>query len=184
MSTWKIYADYEKEEKWLNEMSAKGFALADYFFCRYTFADCRPGEYIYRIELLEYLPGHPVSQKYIQFMAENGVEYVTRWGRWVYFRKKAEDGPFDIYSDVDSKIMHYKRILALFLPILCMELVLGIINLRLGLMYLFDGNSAHGTPANFTAGILLIIIGIFIFITWNSTRLKLKALKQEKMLRE
>ena len=26
--------EYEKEEKWLNEMAAKGLALVDYTFCR------------------------------------------------------------------------------------------------------------------------------------------------------
>lgn len=86
----KAYWNYEKEEKWLNEMSANGFALTDYFWCRYVFTDCEPGEYIYRIELLEYLPTHPVSQKYLRFMEENGVEYVASTTRWVFFRKKPQ----------------------------------------------------------------------------------------------
>jgi hypothetical protein len=36
----KIFWDYEKEEKWLNEMVAKGFAMSSYTFCVYTFEKC------------------------------------------------------------------------------------------------------------------------------------------------
>ena len=45
----KAYFDFENEEKWLNEMSAKGFALTDYTWCRYVFSDCMPGKYVYRL---------------------------------------------------------------------------------------------------------------------------------------
>lgn len=34
---YKAYYDYEKEEKWLKEMSAKGLALINYSWLRYTF---------------------------------------------------------------------------------------------------------------------------------------------------
>ena len=44
----KAYVDYEKEE-----MSAKGAALTNYSWCKYTFEDTPKGEYIYRIELLK-----------------------------------------------------------------------------------------------------------------------------------
>ncbi|MCL1981543.1 MAG: DUF2812 domain-containing protein, partial [Clostridiales bacterium] len=93
---WKLFVDFEKEEEWLNEMSAKGLAFTDYFFGRYTFADSAPSEYVYRIELLENRKGHPESQKYLNFMAENGADCVSTWYRWVYFRKKAASGSFDI----------------------------------------------------------------------------------------
>jgi len=56
---WKAFLDYEKEEKWLNEMVAKGFAMTAYSWCHYTFENCVPGEYIYRIELLEHSVNHP-----------------------------------------------------------------------------------------------------------------------------
>ena len=123
---WKLYMNYEKEEAWLNTMSAKGLAFTDYFLFRYTFEDSEPGEYIYRIELLENLPGHPESRKYLNFMAENGIEQISSWNRWVYFRKRAADGPFDIYSDIDSRIAHYKRIATLFFIVMIIEISLSI----------------------------------------------------------
>lgn len=101
---------YEKEEKWLNEMSAKGMQLTDVGFCRYCFEKGMPGEYIYRLELLDHLPQHPESASYISFVEETGIEYVGSMIRWVYFRKKAQDGSFELYSDTESKLNHYKRI--------------------------------------------------------------------------
>ena len=171
-TAWKVFLDYEKEEKWLNEMSAKGFALTDFSFCRYAFADCEPGEYIYRIELLENVHGHPESQKYIGFMEENGVEHIASWVRWVYFRKKAEYGPFDIFSDIGSRLTHYKRILALFFPIMCMEFLLGISQFH------------WGFPLNNIAGIFIICLGVAFLIVVLSLRRKIKALKQEQLLHE
>jgi hypothetical protein len=107
---WKAFRNYEKEEKWLNEMSAKGLALTRRGWYRCSFEDCLPGEYIYRIEILKKRVKHHESVSYLRFMEENGVEYVDSIQNVVYFRKKAIDGPFVLYSDLDSKIMYEKRI--------------------------------------------------------------------------
>ncbi len=106
-TVWKAFFDYEKEEKYLNEMAAKGLALTDYSWCRYVFEDALKGEYVYRIELLENPVNHAESQNYIiRFMEEAGIEFVTSYNRWIYLRKKTADGKFDIYSDIASKIKH------------------------------------------------------------------------------
>ncbi|MFD2876410.1 DUF2812 domain-containing protein [Paenibacillus rhizoplanae] len=70
------------------------------------------GEYIYRLELLEKDPKE--ESDYLQFMEETGAERVPAGApakakrtlinqRWVIFRRKASEGPFQIYSDADSK---------------------------------------------------------------------------------
>lgn len=111
-TAWKIFTigAYEKEEKWLNEMSAKGMMLTDVGLFRYVFEEGTPGEYIYRLELLNHLPSNAECIAYIKFLEETGVEYVGSLLRWVYFRKKSEDGSFELYSDITSKIRHYKRV--------------------------------------------------------------------------
>lgn len=38
--------DFEKEERWLNEMAMNGWALEKAYFATYIFAPCEPGEYI------------------------------------------------------------------------------------------------------------------------------------------
>ena len=60
----KIFLNYEKEEEWLNEMSAKGMALIYYSWCRYVFEETQNNEYIYRIELLEKSPTSAESIPY------------------------------------------------------------------------------------------------------------------------
>uniref|UniRef100_UPI004028F2D6 DUF2812 domain-containing protein n=1 Tax=Faecalibacterium sp. TaxID=1971605 RepID=UPI004028F2D6 len=42
----KVYLawDFKKEELWLNEMAAEGWALEHAAFCSYTFVRCEPGE--------------------------------------------------------------------------------------------------------------------------------------------
>lgn len=181
-TAWKVFMHYEKEEDWLNSMSAKGFALTDFFLFRYVFEDCRPGDYTYRIELLDNLPGHTESRKYLDFIAENGVEHVTSWIRWVYFRKRAADGPFDIYSDIDSRITHYKRIIMLWLPIICMDLLIGLSYLIRGIDYIKE--TSNGSVYFFVMGIILLCLGAVILFAWNSVRLKIKQLRFEKTLRE
>lgn len=120
--------DFDKEEQWLNEMAAKGLALRGTGFCRYEFEECVPGEYQVRLELLENHLSHAESRRYIRFIEETGAEMVGSWFRWVYFRKKTADGPFDLYSDNESRIKHLKRILALVLPLSIANLCTGVNN--------------------------------------------------------
>ncbi|MEI7885259.1 MAG: DUF2812 domain-containing protein [Clostridia bacterium] len=177
----KAYWDYEKEEKWLNEMSAKGLALTDYAWCRYTFTDTPNNEYIYRIEFLENLPTHPESMAYIKFLEENGVEFVASYLRWVYFRKKSVEGAFDIYSDLESKIRHFKRIGAFWKVFMYFELIVGLINIVIGLASISTGE-AH--IMNLVAGIITVILGLVFLKLDVQMSKKIKKLQQEKAIRE
>ncbi|MDR1542692.1 MAG: DUF2812 domain-containing protein [Clostridiales bacterium] len=83
---WKAFWDFEKEEAWLNDMAAKGIAMTDYSICRYTFEECEPGEYEYRIELLEKSPKSHESVAYLRFLKESGIEAIAFYNSWAYFR--------------------------------------------------------------------------------------------------
>lgn len=172
----KAYWNYEKEEKWLNEMTSKGFALVDYSWCRYVFEKCEPGEYIYRIELLENTHSHPESEKYIQFIEETGAEHVASYMRWVYFRKKSDEKGFDLYTDIDSKIKHYKRVFALYAILMVAEFLIGIGNLMIGLN--------EGTTVNLLGGILCTLFGALIASIVIPTYKKINKLKEQKMINE
>lgn len=177
----KIFYNYEKEEKYLNEMSAKGMALIDYSWCKYVFEDAPKGEYIYRIELLEYPVDHPESQNYIKFMEETGVELVAFYRQWVYFRRRAADGAFDIYSDIDSRINHLKRIKLLFSSLMILNYVTGLLNLSFGNMELSIGL----TPINIFVGILTTIVGLMLMgLLVLPLDRKIKSLEKEKEIRE
>jgi hypothetical protein len=174
----KPYWNYEKEERWLNEMSAKGLAMCDYSWCRYVFEDKPKGEYIYRIELLEHNARHPESRKYIEFLEETGVEFVSSYLNWVYFRKKAADGPFDLYSDIYSKIRHYKRVSALWLFFAGLEFFVGAMNLAIGIIEWDEARS------NLICGISLLVICAMFLTLALPIRRKMKQLKKEKKIRE
>lgn len=119
---------FEKEEKWLNEMAAKGLCLTDVFCCRYAFEDCEPGEYAIRLEMLDNWPTAERSRDYIAFVEDTGAEYVGSVLRWVYFRKKTADGGFDLYSDLDSRLRHLNGILLLVGILGAMNFLTGVCN--------------------------------------------------------
>ena len=123
--------DFDKEEQWLNEMAAHGKGLVHVGFCTYEFEDCAPGAYFYRMELLENLPDTTESSTYIGFLEETGAEQVGNYLRWCYFRRKAELGPFDLFSDFDSRIRHLNRILWLLWVVLVLNLLLGAANIAM-----------------------------------------------------
>ena len=96
--------NFETEERWLNTMAQSGWVLTKVSFCTYHFSPCQPGEYTIRLEM------HAADRDYLSFMEEIGAEYVGRMVQWVYFRRKAELGQFNLFSDIDSKIAHLKKI--------------------------------------------------------------------------
>lgn len=116
MIQWKFTLDKDDEEVWLNDWCQQGWAMVSFFMGVVSFVPCQPGEFIYRIDLIpgQFLRAHDY-EGYVLFMDEMGVEILQRWGRWVYLRKRAEEGPFEVYTDVESKIALYRRIRGLFL---------------------------------------------------------------------
>lgn len=167
---------YEKEEAWLNEMARNGMALISVGICRYEFEECTPGEYIYRIELLKSWPSQADSISYIRFLEDTGAEHVSSLLRWVYLRRKASEGPFDLYSDLSSRISYLKRVQLFFLALLFLELPIGISNLSLGI--------GLGNQVNVLLGMILIFISVMLVAALALQRRKIKMLKIEQSIRE
>lgn len=173
---WKPYWNYLKEEQWLNEMSNCGLAMTSYTWCRYVFEDAPKSEYIYRIELMEHSATHPESLKYIEFLEETGVEFVSSYMHWAYFRKKASDGPFELYTDFDSKIKHFKRVLFLWAGLAKLAFFAGIFNIVMG----FTEKSLF----NLIIGMFATVLGVpFTMMAWQ-IKLKISQLKKEKRIKE
>lgn len=121
--------EFDKEEAWLDDMAAHGLALTGVGFCTYTFEDAAPGEYAIRMELLDHGPAHSESRQYIRFLEETGAEYLGNMVRWAYFRKRAESGSFDLFSDNASRIRHLNRILLLLFAVGAVNLFAALTNL-------------------------------------------------------
>ena len=96
--------EFEKEERWLNEMAMNGWALKSVGFCRFTFERTDPGAYTVRLEM------RGADEGYLDFMRESGAEDLGRCFQWIYIRKQASLGAFDLFSDIDSRMDNLTRI--------------------------------------------------------------------------
>lgn len=174
--------DFDKEEKWLNEMAAKGLALVGVGFCKYEFEECTPGEYEVRLQLLEKHLCHPESEKYISFVEETGAEPVGSHFRWIYFRKKRAEGSFELFSDIDSRIKHLNLIISFILLLSIVNLLLGAENIYFLIRH-FCGEHGGGSGINIV-GLLNLAVGMIG--TLGSVRLirKRNMLKKEKQIFE
>ncbi|MBR6766488.1 MAG: DUF2812 domain-containing protein [Clostridia bacterium] len=127
--------EFEKEEKWLDDMAKQGWVLDGTGFCKYRFVPCEPGEYTVRLELMQWHPHTEQGQQYISFVEETGAEYVSNYMRWAYFRKRTKEGAFDLFSDIDSRIKHLDGITKMMGCIALANLLIGMVNLnRAGLL--------------------------------------------------
>lgn len=163
--------NFEKEEKWLSEMAQKGLALISVGLFRYEFEDSLPGEYTVRLELLKHSVNNPESEKYIDFVEGTGAEYLGTFNKWVYFRKKTEDGPFELYSDNSSKIKQIERIIGSILFIVLLNIFLGAENIY----FMLSFDSAFNAM-----GFINLFLGVFGLIGIIRLWRKKKKLEKDK----
>jgi hypothetical protein len=173
MIQFRLYFDKDKETLWLNEMAAKGYAMTGFFAGFYTFEKCEPGEYTYQIDFGDKL--FAVTDDYREFMTETGVEIVQTWGFWVILRKKTADGPFVLYTDVDSQITHYTKIRNMFKVGTIIELI----------CFLIEIIAYYQVPAGDRGFNLFctILVGIFVVVIMKaalSTNKIINELKERK----
>ena len=114
--------EHEQEELWLNTMAQSGWVLEKIGFATFYFTRCEPGEYTIRLEMRD------PDESYVSFLEETGAEFIGRVMKWHYFRKKACLGNFNIFSDTDSKISHFKNIANLLKGAMLANLIIGIAN--------------------------------------------------------
>ena len=144
MIRFRLYYNKDTETEWLNKMAADGWALTGFFAGFYRFEECEKGEYTYQVDLGDQL--FSVSSEYRELMEELGVEIVTLWGYWIILRKRTADGPFELYTDVESQIEHYTKILRMFKVVCILEIICMLIEVAGGL---------SGNPLGWAAAVLL-----------------------------
>ena len=127
--------EFNKEEKWLNDMAVQGKALVSARYMTYEFEDSAPGEYAVRLEMLENTPDSAEGKAYIDFVESTGAEYVGKVMKWVYFRKKTADGPFELHGDNATRIKHLTGIMRLLAPLGVFNVGAGVYNLCIGIAW-------------------------------------------------
>ncbi|UED82132.1 DUF2812 domain-containing protein [Lysinibacillus sp. CD3-6] len=149
----RFFLDYEKEEKWVNEMAAQGWHLRRNIISFFVFEQGEPGKYIYRNELV-------VGEKkdYCEFLESLNIECISKFGVWAYYRKEAADGAFELYSDAPSKIKYLKSISRLFIPMAILSILIGFFNIFTGLT---------ASPVAFMSinlGFLNVFLGLLMYV--------------------
>jgi len=181
----KFFYDFEKTEIWLNEMARRGWMADSFALGVFKFSEGTPGEYIYRVELLPHLGGSGANSEYLRFLEGIGVEVVAIWVRWAVYRRKVCDGAFDVYTDIDSRIAHYRGVSRFLFPFCFVEWLLA---LAAGYNFVAALNSADSDLANSFWSLFLFVFAVFIGAAifraaWRS-RKKYRSLKREKGLLE
>ena len=164
-TVYRLFAEwsFDKEEEWLNSMAQAGWTLKKVGFCKYVFERTEPGEYITRLAM------HDADEEYMELMRESGAEYVGRVLQWLYFRKKAELGEFELFSDIDSRIAHLNRIS-------CVLIGLGFANVAVSF--------ACGVNSADIAGRINLLCACVIFYGLGRVHGKKEALERERRIRE
>ncbi len=121
MTKFKLYFDKDEETKWLNEKADEGLALTGFFAGFYTFEETEKGKWRYQVDFGEKFG--TVTEDYREFMNEAGIEIVQCWGYWIILRKLASEGEFQLYTDVESSIEHYTKILTMFKVVTIIEII-------------------------------------------------------------
>lgn len=163
--------EFEKEEAWLADMAAQGWALEAVRFGTYRFVACKPGQYAVRLELLDNLPRFGGAD-YTDFLESTGAKYLGNIFRWAYFRKDVTDGPFELFSDLPSRIRHLDRMVSLVLPLTLLNALMALLNL-----------TRPFTPSRIIGGLCMALSVLLLYGVGRIVRMR-RRLRREQLLRE
>lgn len=155
VSKWKWFWAWndEQEEAWLSELSEQGLHLEGISFPgSYQFRKGEPEKYIYRLDYQSLKTKDKDS--YLQLFSDAGWENVGEMGGWMYFRIRANNGEApEIFSDLESKIGKYQRVLTYLIILLPIFVVLMPNTIRTAERY--------GSFAAIIAGLNYLIMVLF-----------------------
>lgn len=157
----------DKETEWLNHMAEQGWALTGFCLGFYRFERCEPGEYIYQIDATDKLFG--VSEDYRQFMEEMGAEIVCTWGFYAFLRRKAVEGPFELYTDVEFTVAHYTKIINRFETVEAVEAAA-----------MLSGIYCAVQQVNAFGWVFALLAGSFFLVFWRQAACLKKKMKELK----
>ena len=152
----------EAEERWLGEMSRKGFHLQSVGIPGiYTFLSAEPRLYVYRMDYQNFTKKD--KKEYLQLFRDAGWEHVGEISAWQYFRKELKPGEVnEIYTDIESRIAKYRRALA-FMGFMILLLIA-----------IFGGQIINESPGVWWGGIKIFYLVVILLLVFAIIKLSLK----------
>lgn len=132
MKKYRMFFRFEKEEAWLNELTAKGWCfMGRTFWGNYIFEKDEPNPSVnIRIDFRQFNKTDDFRE-YIQLFSDNGWSHIygTKYSGWQYFAPVKADAPEDIFSDNASKAGRYHRLCAFWLSLFVVYTSLFVANI-------------------------------------------------------
>jgi len=115
MTKYKFFINYDKEEKWLEEMAKRGYQLKDTRFC-YRFNTAPPENLTIKIDFRMFRRNEDFLE-YCTLFEDSGWQHIagTSNSGTQYFTKIKPYGDEDIFSDSSSRAGRYKRLADMYL---------------------------------------------------------------------
>jgi len=183
---WKYFICEEQTEAWLNDLASAGLNCvgSNFLMHRYSFEMGAPGEYAYRITIMDHGMGHSDTIRYLAFLQENGIEYIAHGYRHFILRKKVADGAFDLYTDRESQIKA-NRTLKNF-SILTFMILIPIIGLNIGIVvwHILNLHSVWLSVINLAAAFICVALSINLCGQWRRYALRIKSLEDDSSVFE
>lgn len=172
MNKSKVFFDIEKETKWLNSLAKQGYRLTGRSWFTYSFKPCEKGAYIYQVEKRKPFTSDE-NLDYLDFVSSLDINTVAiQWG-WFYFEKENDGKEFEIFSDIQSKISHYKNLIFTLL-------IIGFFSLSI-LSSGVQGPYILNISFPLVVNSLIVLVSAFTIIKYF---IKIHRLKKERFINE
>jgi len=171
----------EKEEKWLREMSNKGWHLKRVGFFNYRFEKGEPSDMVYKFDF-KVLRRSEIDG-YILTFRDAGWEYIGNFGSWFYFRTNVGgDHSLELYNDNRSAIEKYKILLMVLGVVSFPMMFFSLPNLYMRIIDM-EGDSVLHNPLVFNIYlpfvIILTILAVFTVYAMIRILLIIQRLKKD-----
>lgn len=122
MKKLKFFLNFEKEEKWLNDMAAKGYVLTQKNF-GYRFRKTKPHKTVIKIDFRQFKTREDFED-YRALFEDSGWKHIagTKSSGTQYFKRISDEASEDIFSDSESKAGRYKRLAKMYFSLAIMYL--------------------------------------------------------------
>ena len=152
-------------ERKFARLAAQGWLLEKCTYGTYTYRRGAPNEYEYRVQVKE---AGIDRLTYIAELTEFGIEEVGGVGDLLVLRKKSDGTPFELYSDLDSRIAQQKKAVRYLRAGLIMSFFWGSMMLMNVLTTLMNANVigwyAGKAAINFSTAKVLMLVAASLLL--------------------